>query len=60
MAADGQTTEKIARTLNLERVPTPMQQKRMQDCQRRWHTIHEDNFWTRETVRLILRDERYF
>ncbi len=39
MAADGQTTEKIARTLNLGRVPTPMQQKRMQDCQRRWHTI---------------------
>lgn len=59
MAADGQNTEQIARTLNLEQVPTPMQQKRMAGCPRKWHGIHEDNFWTRDTVGLILRDERY-
>lgn len=59
MAADGKTTEQIARVLNLERVPTPMQQKRIAGCQRRWKGIHEDNFWMRDTVRTILRDERY-
>lgn len=59
MAADGQNTEQIARTLNLEHVPTPMQQKRMAGCPRKWHGIHEDNFWMRDTVGLILRDERY-
>lgn len=59
MAADGKTTEQIARALNLERVPTPMQQKRIAGCRRRWMGIHEDNFWMRDTVRSILRDERY-
>ena len=59
MAADGKTTEQIARELNLECVPTPMQQKRMDGCQRKWAGIHEDNFWTRNAVGLILRDERY-
>lgn len=59
MAADGQNTEQIARTLNLEQVPTPMQQKRMAGCPRKWHGIHDDNFWMRDTVGLILRDERY-
>ncbi len=59
MAADGRNTEQIARTLNLEHVPTPMQQKRMAGCTRKWHGIHEDNFWMRDTVGLILRDERY-
>lgn len=44
MAADGKTTEQIARVLNLERVPTPMQQKRIAGCQHRWKGIHEDNF----------------
>lgn len=59
MAADGKTTEEIARVLNLERVPTPMQQKRIAGCRRRWKGVHEDNFWMRDTVRAILRDERY-
>lgn len=59
MAADGETTEKIARTLNMDQVPTPMQQKRAAGCTRKWKGIHEENFWTRETVRVILRDERY-
>lgn len=59
MAADGQNTEQIARILNLEQVPTPMQQKRMAGCPRKWHGIHDDNFWLRDTVGLILRDERY-
>ena len=37
-----------------------MQQKRMSGCSRTvWPCVHEDNFWTWETVRLILRDERY-
>lgn len=60
MAADGQTTGQIARTLNAEQVPTPMQQKRMAGCSRTvWPCVHEDNFWTWDTVAVILRDERY-
>ena len=59
MAADGQTTEKIAWILNTDQVPTPMQQKRAAGCPRKWKGIHGKNFWTRDTVRVILRDERY-
>lgn len=59
MAAEGQGTARIARTLNRERVPTPKQQKRLTGCVRTWRSIHEDNFWTSREVCLILRDERY-
>lgn len=59
MAADGQTTEQIARELNIEHVPTPMKQKRREGCRREWKSICWDNFWTRNAVGVILRDERY-
>lgn len=59
MAADGQTTEKIARALNMDQVPTPMLQKHSAGCTRKWKSIHEENFWTHNTVGVILRDERY-
>ena len=59
MAADGQTTEQIARELNIEHVPTPMKQKRREGCRREWKSICGDNFWTRNAVGVILRDERY-
>lgn len=58
MAADGQTTEKIARTLNMDQVSTPMLQKHSAGCTRKWKSIHEENFWTHNTVGVILRDER--
>lgn len=60
MAAEGKSTRQIARTLNGERVPTPMQQKRAAGCSRTvWPCIHEDNFWGCSTIRIILNDERY-
>lgn len=60
MAADGYPAVKIARTLNVESVPTPMQYKRAAGCSRTvWPCISEDNFWTPTAVWTILRDERY-
>lgn len=60
MAADGYGTLQIARTLNEEQVPTPMQYKRAAGCSRtEWPSVSEENFWTHTTVTGILRDERY-
>lgn len=60
MAGNGQTTMQIARILNNESVPTPMLYKRAAGCSRTiWPCVHEDNFWTCNTVSKILRDERY-
>jgi len=60
LAGNGQTTTQIAKTLNLEAVPTPMLYKRMAGCARTvWSCVHEDNFWMNWTVSKILRDERY-
>ncbi len=60
MAVEGYGTEQIARILNGEKIPTPMQYKRAHGCSRTaWHSVHEDNFWTRDRVRTILQDERY-
>ena len=60
MAADGMTTLQIAREMNHRNILTPMQYKRMNGSNRTIpNRIHEDNFWTPETVIKILRDERY-
>lgn len=60
MAADGYTTVQIAKTLNAELIPTPMQYKRAAGCSRTvWPCVSEDNFWTPTAVLTILRDERY-
>ena len=60
MAANGMRTIDIARELNSDSVPTRMQYKRESDCSRTvWPSIREENFWTHNTVTVILRDERY-
>ena len=60
MMGAGRTTIEIARTLNLENVPTPMRYKRAAGCSRTiWPCVDEDNFWTVHAVTHILRDERY-
>lgn len=60
MAADGYAAVQIARTLNAESVPTPMQYKRAAGCSRTvWPCVSEDNFWTGAAIVTILRDERY-
>lgn len=60
LTAEGHSSTEIARTLNLEAEPTPMRYKKAAGCSRtRWHSIHEENFWTKETVIHILRDLRY-
>ncbi len=60
MAGNGQSPSQIARILNHEGVPTRMQYKRRTDCSRTdWCSIHKENFWVPEEVRLILKDEQY-
>lgn len=59
MAIEKKNTMEIARELNTGRVLTPMQYKKAAGCKRTWRCIRDDNFWTRETVKIILRDERY-
>ena len=61
MVCDGKSTAQIARSLNTERVPTPMLQKRSAGgTWLPWPRITEENFWTSGTVLKIIRDERYF
>ena len=59
MAAEKKSTAEIAKALNADRVPTPMQYKRAAGCSRTLLCIGENNFWTQETVKTFLRDERY-
>ena len=59
MAIEKKNTTEIARALNADHVLTPMQYKKDAGCSRTWLCIGEKNFWTRETVKTILRDERY-
>ena len=61
LMGEGLTAIQIARTLNLEDIPTPMQYKRAAGCSRTvWPSVNDDNFWTPHEVTRILRDERYF
>ena len=60
MAADGESLIQIAKVLNTESIPTPMQYKRAAGCSRTvWPCVHEDNFWTDGAILKILRDEQY-
>lgn len=59
MAGEKRDSTGIARTLNADRVPTPMQYKEAAGCSRTWLCAGEHNFWTKDTVNTILRDERY-
>jgi len=60
MAIEGQRPVRIAHTLNGEQVPTPMLYKRAAGCSRTaWQSLHEENFWTANTIVNILRDECY-
>lgn len=60
LMGEGRTTIQIARTLNLDGIPTPMRYKRAAGCSRTvWPCIDENNFWTPHAVTFILRDERY-
>lgn len=59
MAGEKQDSTEIARVLNAGCVPTPMQYKEAAGCTRTWLCAGEHNFWTRDTVNTILRDERY-
>lgn len=60
LGACGEGAASIARTLNQHRIPTPMVYKRRLGCSRTvWPCIREDNVWTEDQIRRILRDERY-
>jgi site-specific DNA recombinase len=59
MALVGYTTTQIAQKLNEEKIPTPLIYKKYKLPNRNWNVVNEENFWTRESVRRILRDERY-
>lgn len=59
MAAGKRSSTEIAKALNMSSVPTPMQYKDAAGCSRTWLCAGEHNFWTRDTVNTILRDERY-
>ena len=59
MMIGGHTTEQIARYLNSCSILPPMQYKKAAGCHHRWHCIGDRNFWTRNGVATILRDEQY-
>ena len=59
MAVEKKSSTEIARALNADCVPTPMQYKKVAGCSRTWICAGDSNFWTRDTVNSILRDERY-
>lgn len=59
MAGEKRDSTEIARTLNAGCVPTPMQYKEAAGCPRTWLCAGEHNFWTKDTVNTVLRDERY-
>ena len=60
LAASGVGAEEIARRLNQDDVPTKMVYKRKAGCSREsWTSVGEKNFWTRQSVAAIIRDERY-
>ena len=60
LAAEGYSTTAIARMMNAEAVPTHMLYKRASGCSRSgWPSVSENNFWTKNTVIILLRDERY-
>lgn len=59
MVGDGISLAKVARWLNAEKVPTPMQYKIANGVFTSWRCICEDNFWTEHAVLRIIRDEQY-
>ena len=59
MAGEKRDSTEIAGALNADSVPTPMRYKEDAGCTRTWLCVGEHNFWTRDTVNTILRDERY-
>ncbi len=59
MAGEKRDSTEIARALNADGIPTPMQYKEDAGCTRTWLCAGERNFWTRDTVNTVLRDERY-
>lgn len=61
MAAEGSTALMIAAGLNRDGVPSPLMYRREKhtDGGRGWKTAGEITYWTGESVRRIIRDERY-
>lgn len=60
MMGNGHPSEQIAKALNSEAVLTPMLYKRAAGCSRTsWPSVQNENFWTKDLVAKILRDERY-
>lgn len=61
MAAEGRTALMIAAGLNRDGVPSPLMYRREKhtDGGRGWKTADTVTYWTGESVRRIIRDERY-
>lgn len=61
MAADGITPSRIATVLNQEHIPSPLMYRRRHhtDGMRGWRTAGDITYWTRDSVRRIISDERY-
>lgn len=60
LASEKHAPKEIASILNADGIPSPMRYKQKSGCSReRWPSIHEHNFWTRNSLYTILRDERY-
>ena len=58
--AEGLTSTEIAKRLNEDGIPTPVQHKRTLGSKRQlWNSERTDNFWRATTIGKILRDERY-
>jgi DNA invertase Pin-like site-specific DNA recombinase len=58
LAAQDYTSERIARTLNDEKIPTPQERKMQLGSKRRWRKT-ASTFWYSSVICLIIKDERY-
>ena len=59
MCISGQSCKTIARVLNEESIPCPLEHKRLRGRERNRLTAEEKAVWIPSTVRMILKDERY-
>lgn len=59
MVGGGMSIAQIARAMNQQQAPTPMQGKTAKGMYAAWNCVGEVNFWTEAMVLKIVRDEQY-
>jgi site-specific DNA recombinase len=59
MSASGISKSEIARTLNDQKIPSPVMLRKQRGEHIVWHPVSEQTYWTSSVIRSILKDERY-